>query len=373
MLGYRVRWQKRRQGRRSPRRRPPFLRHGEQKAAAVRRWMAGLSLTILCILAFEKAQSAESPSASLHGVVASEATSQRIAHAAVRLCDEGGTRLRDEITNDSGEFGFMGLNAGAYVLKVEAPGFEPMEVSTEVSFGNERGISVFLKPVRTSGRNEAIGALISAHELSLPKPVRKFLDAGKTKLYFDRDAKGALQDFRGALAKQPDCYEAYYHMGMAYLSLQNSGEAEHSLEKAVELSEENFADADLALATLRLTHHDTTRGEPLLRRALELNANSWKANYELAKLELYRNHLDQALRVAEKAKTLEPKQAMIYRLLSLIHLRQKDYPHVIEDLDAYLRLDPDSPEGSIAKKIRADTLRLMEKPQPGPGADSKPR
>ncbi|HXH67210.1 MAG TPA: tetratricopeptide repeat protein, partial [Candidatus Limnocylindrales bacterium] len=115
---------------------------------------------------------------------------------------------------------------------------------------------------------------------------------------------------------------------------------------------------------LLLGRHDTAEGEPLLRRSLELSPKSWVSYYELGKLELYRMHLEPALDAAKTAESLAPQQPKVYRLLSLIHLRQKNYQAALTDLDAYIRLDPDSPEGKTAKQIRADTQRQIETSHP---------
>jgi tetratricopeptide (TPR) repeat protein len=116
-----------------------------------------------------------------------------------------------------------------------------------------------------------------------------------------------------------------------------------------------YVDAVLALAVLLLGRHDSVDGEPLLRRGLELNPNSWVG---------YRMRLEAALDAAKTAESLAPQQPKVYRLLSLIHLRQKNYQAALADLDAYIRLDPDSPEGRTAKQIRADTQRQLETAHP---------
>jgi tetratricopeptide (TPR) repeat protein len=173
-----------------------------------------------------------------------------------------------------------------------------------------------------------------------------------------------LRDFEAAVAKAPDYYEAYYQIGMACLSLQKPADAERNLRTSVSLSNQTYSDAVLALAILFLGRRDAAQGEPLLRRSLELNPNSWVGYYELGKLELYRMHLEPALDAAQKAESLAPQQPKVYRLLSLIHLRQKNYQAALADLDAYIRLDPDSPEGHTAKQIRADTQRQLETSHP---------
>jgi tetratricopeptide (TPR) repeat protein len=299
--------------------------------------------------------------ATVSGVVYSETTNQRILHAAVWLCDGGGNRLQESITSDSGEFTFAGIPTGEFLIQVEAPNYISSSVEVEVNFGTQHGVSVFLRPVKASAKKAPGNPVISAHELAMPAPARALMESGKKKLYGERKPGEALKDFQAAASKAPDYYEAYYQIGMCHLALKNPSEAEHNLEKAVQLSEESFSDADLALATLWLGRHDALRGEPLLLRGLELDPNSWSGFFQLGKLELYRNHLDAALAAAVKARELAPEQALVYRLLSLIHLRQQDDPAVVADLDAYLRLDPDSAEGLTAKRIREDAQLRIEK------------
>jgi tetratricopeptide (TPR) repeat protein len=314
----------------------------------------------LAALAAGPAPAAAILSANLNGVVYSEATNQRIPRASVWLCDDGGNRLLEAVTSENGEFSFPGLHAGAYILKITAPGFVPLEMNVDVNFSTEHGISIFLKPAGKSPKEQSADHSISAHELAMPAAARKLMDSGKKKLYAGNNAEGALRDFESAIAKAPDYYEAYYQLGMAWLSLQKPAEAEKNLRASVSLSNQTYPDSIFALAVLLLGRHDSAEGEPLLRRGLELNPKSWAGYYELGKLELYRMHLNPALDAAKTAESLAPQQPKVYRLLSLIHLRQKDYQAALADLDTYIRLDPDSPEGHTAKQIRADTQRQLE-------------
>jgi len=329
--------------------------------------LCGLAAALL-LPAFGMLRALADPAADLTGVVYSESTNQRIRHASVWLCDSGGDRMQESITTDSGQFAFLGLHSGSYILKVSAQGYEPAEMPVEVNFSTERGVSVFLKTSKTSATGAPAGSSISAHELSMPESARTLVDAGKKKLYAEKDAQGALSDFESAVARAPAYYEAYYLIGITYLNLQNTAEAEKDLQKSVDLSNQSYADADLALALLWINRRDTARGEPLLRHGLELNPNSWLGFFELGKLELYRGEFEHALEAAGKARALAPDQPLVYRLLSLIHLKQKNYAAALNDLDAYIRLDPDSPDGLHAKEIRADTQKRLADSHPPPSA-----
>jgi len=311
--------------------------------------------------------------ANLYGTVYSESTNQGLIHAAVRLCDDGGTRLQDSVTDSSGGFAFVGIPTGTYILKVTAPGYLPSDTEVIVDFATSHGVKIFLRAEGGKSSPVAGAAAISEHELTMPAAARKSMEAGQRKLYAEKNPAGALRDFQAAVAKAPEYYEAFYQMGLTYLALQNSAEAEKSLQAAVTVSQEKFADADLALASLWLTRHDSTRGEPLLLHGLDLKPDSWSGYFQLGKLELYRSHLDAALQAAKKAQSLAPEQAMTYRLLSLIHMRQKNDPATLADLDAYLRLDQDGPDAATAKKIRADIQQRMAATGSAPPPNANPQ
>jgi tetratricopeptide (TPR) repeat protein len=197
----------------------------------------------------------------------------------------------------------------------------------------------------------------------MPEASRVLFESGKKKLYVEKNPQAALHDFQSATQIAPGFYEACYQAGMASLSLQNSVEAENYFKKSVELSDKQYPDADIALATLLLQRGEAQQGEPLLRQGLALNPRSWQGQFALGQLEASRGHLESALAAAEQAATLATAQPVVYRLLAVIHLRQKDYPALLADLDAYLRLDPDSPAGLRAKELRAQTQLNLTNPQ----------
>jgi tetratricopeptide (TPR) repeat protein len=303
------------------------------------------------------AHSSTSFSVSLTGTVCSGAEGQRIARAVVRLDDEGGTLLEQTYSSDSGEFAFAGLRPARFTLKVEAAGFDSGEFHVDLSLGSQRGLSVTLKPAHA--QQSPASSTISARDLSIPQEARDLLASGRKKLNIDKNPQSALLDFQSAIAKAPAFYEAHYQAGLAYLALGDSSEAEKSFSRSVELSKQKFPDAQIALGTLRIHRGETSAGEELLRAGLSLNPASWPGLFELGELELSRGHLESALAAAQRACSVAPQQPVVYRLLAVIHLQQKDYPALLDNLDAYIRLDPDSPAGQRAKQLRADTLQHL--------------
>jgi lipoprotein NlpI len=62
---------------------------------------------------------------------------------------------------------------------------------------------------------------------------------------------------------------------------------------------------------------------------------------------------------AEKPEQLAPQPPVVYRLLSIIYLRQKNYPALVSALHAYIELDADSPAEARAKGLRARAQRQL--------------
>lgn len=320
----------------------------------------GVSSLVFC-LALPAPGCAQSSSFSigLSGTVYSQSENQHIARAIVRLCDDGGAALQQTYSSDSGEFAFAGLRPVGVILKVEAAGFDPAELHVDLSLGSQRAVSVALKPGHPSSQQLPASSTISARDLSIPQDARDLLVSGRRKLNIDKNPQSALLDFQSAIVKAPGYYEAHYQAGLAYLALQNSSEAEKSFSKSFELSKQKFPDAAIALGTLQIHRGETNGGEELLRAGLALNPASWPGLFELGALELSRGRLQSALESAEQARAAAPQQPAVYRLLAVIHLQQKDYPALLDSLDAYIRLDPDSPAGQRAKQLRADTLQHL--------------
>lgn len=293
------------------------------------------------------------------GAVYSAQDNHRIDRAEVRLCDSHGSPLETQISNDSGEFGFHGLSSGAYVLSVTAVGFEHQDLPVDLSFGPEIGISVYLKP--EAGKPSTTGSVpvVSAHEMSMPQEARDKLAAAKKKMWLDKSLEGGITEVQQLVAATPNYYEAYCEMGLAYLMMGKTADAEANFRKSLEISGGKYGDAEVGLGSTLINKGDVAGGEEALRHGIESSPGSWLGRYELSKVELSHNRIDDAEKLAEQARSLAPNFPSVYRLLSSIHLRQKNYTALLHDIDAYIRLDPDSAAGVRAKQLRDEIRQKM--------------
>jgi hypothetical protein len=260
--------------------------------------------------------------------------------------------IASNFTSERGEFHFAGLG-GHCIVSVQVLDYEPVEIEVDLGAELPTGLVIYLKPLaKKINPDLSRQPTVSAHELSMPAKAREALASGEKKLYQDKDAQGALSDFQLALSIAPTYFEASYQLAVAYVTLGSLPEAEAAFRKSIDSSGDTYAPADILLGSLLLDRSNFAESERLIRKGISLDPNFWRGHYELGRALLNQNHLPESLSAAEEARRLAPSAPVVYRLLSNIHLRQKNYPALLEDLNAYIGLDPDSPAGVRAKQLR---------------------
>jgi Flp pilus assembly protein TadD len=269
----------------------------------------------------------------------------------VSLYDSQHQLIESQSTTDAGQFRFGGLRRAQYFIIIDAPGCEHFSTDVDVSMASDKDVTVYLKS--TSKSNETLHSqTVSVHELTMPAKARDFMESGKRKLYEEKNAQAALADFQQAVATAPEYYEASYQLAMTELSLGDRTEAESSFRKSIDLSSNKYPEAQIGLGAVLLDTGKISEADQSIRAGLKQNPTLWLGHYELGRLLLKQNRLTEAQSSAEEARLLAPGAPIVYRLLSNIHLLQKNYTALLEDLDTYLTLDPDSPAGQRAKELR---------------------
>jgi len=301
---------------------------------------------------------------SVTGTVFSDSHNQRVSQAEVRLCDSGGNPVGETVANDSGEFFFRGITRNTYILSVSANGFQSQDVHLDLSFGSDRGMSVFLKPLPGNSPAPASASSVSTHEMSMPQKARDLVASGEKKIYHDKNPQGGLQDLQQAIAVAPGYFEAYYQTAMAYVSLGKSADAEKAFRQSIDISGDKYGEAAVGLGALMVNAGNSAEGEKAIRHGIELNPNFWLGYYELGRVLLNQKNFPDAGKAAEQARSLAPASPIVYRLLSNVHLNEKNYSALLQDLDAYIKLDPDSPAGLRAKELRTQVAQKVPDAKP---------
>jgi Tfp pilus assembly protein PilF len=256
-------------------------------------------------------------------------------------------------TDRSGKFSVGKLAPGSYVVTVEELGCDPIQERVRVDLDDKR---LLLHLDRTSSAHSA--ELVSARELSMPSKARHALRNGVQRLARN-DFAGSLPHFQRAISEFPGYYEAYHLIGVADLELGHLGDAEQAFRKSIELSAGGYAQAQLALGSLLCDQQRFAEAEPFLRKALEFDDTSWIGHYALARAMFALGRSDEAQKHADEAVARKANVPEVYLLLADIHIRQNNYTAVLENLNHYLELDPDSETSAKARAIQQAVRRAL--------------
>src|ERR1700722_7855907 len=286
----------------------------------------------------------------------------------VELHSTSGSMLAPATTSASGGFEFYDLASSSYALAINQLGYEPIEITVDLSLTSSHGITIYLKPLASKSPSAASHSTVSTHELSMPQKARDLMESGGKKLH-DKDAQGALDDFQPATSTAPDYYEAHYQMALAYLTIGKPEDAEKSFRKSIEVSGDKYGEADVGLGKVLLDKGNSVEAEKTLRHGVELSPNSAHGFYELGRAQLNNKEIPEAEKSAEQARSLAPDTLAVYRLLANIHLHEKKLSALLQNLDAYIKLDPDSAAGTRAKQMRDEVQQKIAAQKP---ADTKP-
>jgi tetratricopeptide (TPR) repeat protein len=300
------------------------------------------------------------------GVVSDAESHQRIDGARVDLQGLSGGILATEFTSSSGSFEFTNVRMGSYQLIFEQVGYQDSRQQLEIE-GPVFGMSVALRRLISAGTPGAPS--VSVRELSMPQKARDAMTKGIALLYQKSDYPGSIKQFERAIQAYPNFYEAYAQIGIAYMRMKDPARSEQALRKSVDLSENRYPDALFLLAGVFSSERRFADAEPLARKAVEVDAYSWRAKSELAQALFGLKRPEEAEKYADEAVRLQPDNPLLHLLLADIHIALGNDPALLDDFNAYLRL---APNGNYAEKVRQHRDELQQRLQNSQAPPSEP-
>jgi len=236
--------------------------------------------------------------------------------------------------------------------RVVAFGFLTLTTLPLATFGQARADKSGAAPA------ENLAPTVSVHELQIPEKAREAYNKGIQR-FAQKDWAGSIIEFQRAIAAYHDFYEAYYKIGLANLELRLSANAEAAFRKSMELSEAHFAPALFGLGLTLGNDKQFDDALAFIRAGLRLDPTSARGNFTLAWVLYTADRIAEAEKSARQAVLYSPDFAMAHLLLAQIHRRQNKAAAMVEDLDTYLRLDPDGPRSAGVKAVRDEATRAL--------------
>jgi hypothetical protein len=294
-------------------------------------------------------------------IVHNQEDNKPVAHIKVQFSTASGEVIDTIFTDTDGTVASNRLPPGEYVVLIEAEGFKPHREEVEVlEFPGPR-VNINLQPLPVE-KPAVPGDVVSARELGLPQAAQEAMQKGREALFQKHDAAGSLPYFKKVVIMAPNFYEAHYFEGVAYLEKGLAKEAEAAFRGAIDMSMNQFPQADFSLAALLSDEGRFADAMPMTRAGLALQPDSWRGDFELARALLGLNHLTEAEEIGVAARKLNPNFARLYLLLANIHLRLHNNEAVLDDVNTYLKLDPSGPYKSQAQELKDKTEQALAHP-----------
>jgi len=308
----------------------------------------------------------------LSGYIRDEASGHILGEARIELQNAMGTPISFAYSDGNGTYEFDDIPGDCYV-SVQHDGYESVREYIRPDGSGHVYKDILLRPASAAPGSKSVNP-ISQHELSVPSKAREFFAKGVQLIVDKSDYRGAVAEFARAIAKYPTYYEAYAAMGLAQNRMGDAAAAETALRKSIELSAEKYPQAMVDLAAMFNVQKRFSDAEPLLRKAIAVDASSWRGQFELAVALAGQHRFKEAVTSASAARDLKPENPSIYLLLYNLHIRTEDFPGALRDTESYLKLSPD---GATADRVR----RMQEQVQKevkasggdlGPSSAAKP-
>lgn len=154
------------------------------------------------------------------------------------------------------------------------------------------------------------------------------------------DYKSAIEFYDAAIRLKPEFPEAEFQRALALLFTNRKDEALIGFNRAVELRPDwAFAYARFG-SLLSSYYNDGRNGEPMLRRAIELDKDNEEALGALADLRARAGDLNEALMLSKRATASKGATSSTWRKRSFIESRAGDKIAALASLDRALTIDP---------------------------------
>jgi tetratricopeptide (TPR) repeat protein len=246
---------------------------------------------------------------------------------------------------------FNDMIAREYKVLVIAPGFEQQMVQVDLATKYDATITIQLRTLTPEDPS------LTAGLEALPQKAQKELGKALAQMH-SNNLNEALVHLEGADKIAPNRAEVSYLFGMYYSRSKNVAKAESYWTKTLELNPQHSL-ALLSLGQAYFNEDKYNEALPYLKRAVEAEPTSWRANAFLANTELRLGSADDAIQHAERALELGHGQADRAQLILAAALAKKgEKERAITAVQAFLK---DHASDDAAKK-QLEKLQAMAAP-----------
>lgn len=268
----------------------------------------------------------------------------------VELLNDMDSVIQRTKTDSSGLFAFRRLSTGIFQVRVQTYGTSYIGQIKRVQLERTRAFEQvdFVLVSKQSSSISPTGGAVFVQEV--PEQARREFDRGSELLKNDRRREGVV-----ALKKAVEIFPSYFAalelLGMEYVKQQEYEPAIDVLTKAVEVNRRAYQSL-YGLSVAQQSLKQLPQAVESMRRAITLNPASVNANLWMGMLLRQSARLDEAETYLKQAdKLAESKSADAHWQLALLFNDLKRYREAADELELFLKVQPDSKDTELIKKL----------------------
>ena len=312
-------------------------------------------------------QTAQTSSNSISGHVSNDQRAP-LADIRVELLNEVDSVIRTVKTDGSGLFVFRKLSDGTFQVRIQTSGTNYVSQTKRVDLARPHGFGAAFEELdfvlMTTNNAGSTGKAGVVFVQEVPEPARKQFQKASELLNKSNKRQEAFVALKSAIELFPQYFDALELLGTEQVKDREYEAAIPSLTKALEVNSRSFA-SSFALGVAQYNLKQTQAAIESLRRAVSLNERSVNANLWLGIALRQTSRPDEAEAYLKRADVLaDSKLPDAHWQLALLFNQMKRYKEAADELEIFLKLQPDARDVELIKKLiqRLRQQSVAEKP-----------
>lgn len=291
-----------------------------------------------------------------------------LADVRVELLNEVDSVIRTVKTDGSGLFVFRKLSDGTFQVRVDTSGTKYVSQTKRVDLARPHGFGAafeeleFVLASKDHAGSTARPGVVFVQEV--PEPARQQFQKASELLNKANKREEAFAALKSAIALFPQYFDALEMLGTERVKDREYEAAIPTLTKALEINARAYA-SSFALGVAQYNLKQLQPAIESFRRAVLLNERSINANLWLGIALRQTSRPDEAEAYLKRADVLaDSKLPDAHWQLALLYNQLKRYKEAADELEAFLKVQPDTRDAELIKKLiqRFRQQSVAEKP-----------
>lgn len=281
------------------------------------------------------------------------------------------------MSDPNGSFAFRNLEPGSYTVVIESDEYETVRESILIEEAKSRVIAnldnnprnfiipIYLQPKRVNASSASKLGVLNAGLANVPSQAVDLYNHALESIKAGETRK-AIEQLRTAVDIYPNFALALNELGVQYLKVGQADKAAEALRSALKVAPDGLVPR-LNYGIALLGKRDFAEAETQLRQVLKKNEAVTTAHLYLGLTLIHLSQYDEAEKELQRAISLgRDAMGLAHYYLGGIYWNKKEYKRAADELETYLKLEPNAPE---AMRIRATIKEMRVKATEAPGTN----